>query len=185
MLRIIILLAITISCVSCVTNPIVGTRIDLDDVNETVSNQTGIEEPAEFLGPSNLASVGVDEPSVYQWRYPKPGFGGTSHALVVILFDGHGVMTKVYHWGSRTNTNKFDLIDVNKLIHSQTTIEEATELLGFPNRARVRIDGSSVYWWHGSNSRFDRATAAAPILFNDQGIMIRVQHQANTNIGMH
>ena len=167
MLRIIIFLAIMILCVSCVTNPIVGTRIDLDDVNETVSNQTNIEEPAEYLGPSNLPSVGVDDPSVYQWRYPKPGFGRTSDALGVILFDDHGVMTKVYHWGSRTNTNKFDLIYVNKLIHSKTTIEEATELLGLPNRARVRIDGSSVYWWHGSNSRLDRATAAAPILFND------------------
>jgi hypothetical protein len=167
MLKIIIILAITILCVSCVTNPIVGTRIDLDDVNETVSNQTNIEEPAEYLGPSNLASVGVDDPSVYQWRYPKPGFGGTSDALVVILFDDHGVMTRVYHWGSRTNTDKFDLIDVNKLIHSKTTIEEAAELLGLPNRARVRIDGSSVYWWHGSNSRLDRATAAAPILFDD------------------
>ncbi len=167
MLRIIIFLAITILCVSCIINPIVGTRIDLDDVNETVSNQTNIEEPAEYLGPSNLASVGVDDPSVYQWRYPKPGFGSMSDALVVILFDDHGVMTRVYHWGSRTNTNEFDLIDVNKLIHSKTTIEGATELLGLPNRARVRIDGSSVYWWHGSNSRLDRATAAAPILFND------------------
>jgi len=167
MLRIIIFLAITILCVSCIINPIVGTRIDLDDVNETVSNQTNIEEPAEYLGPSNLASVGVDDPSVYQWRYPKPGFGSTSDALVVILFDDHGVMTRVYHWGSRTNTNEFDLIDVNKLIHSKTTIEGATELLGLPNRARVRIDGSSVYWWHGSNSRLDRATAAAPILFNE------------------
>ncbi len=169
MLRIIILLAITILCVSCVTTPIVGTRIDLDDIDETVSNQTNIEEPAEYLGPSNLASVGVDDPSVYKWKYPKPGLGGTSDALVVILFDDHGVMTKFYHWGSRTNTNKFDLIDVNQLIHSQTTIEEATEILGLPNRTRVRIDGSSVYWWHESDSGFDRSTAAAPELFDDQG----------------
>ena len=169
MLRIIIFLAITILCVSCVTNPIVGTRIDLDDVNETVSNQTNIEEPAEYLGPSNLASVGVDDPSVYQWRYPKPGFGGTSDALVVILFDEHGIMTRVYQWRSKTNTNKIDLIDVNQLIHSQTTVEEATEILGLPNRTRVRIDGSSVYWWHESDSGFDRSTAAAPELFDDQG----------------
>ncbi len=169
MLRIIIFLVITILCVSCVTNPIVGTRIDLDDVNETVSNQTNIEEPAEYLGPSNLASVGVDDPSVYQWRYPKPGFGGTSDALVVILFDEHGIMTRVYQWRSKTNTNKIDLIDVNQLIHSQTTVEEATEILGLPNRTRVRIDGSSVYWWHESDSGFDRSTAAAPELFDDQG----------------
>ncbi len=169
MLRIISFLVITILCVSCVTNPIVGTRIDLDDVNETVSNQTNIEEPAEYLGPSNLASVGVDDPSVYQWRYPKPGFGGTSDALVVILFDEHGIMTRVYQWRSKTNTNKIDVIDVNQLIHSQTTVEEATEILGLPNRTRVRIDGSSIYWWHESDSGFDRSTAAAPELFDDQG----------------
>ncbi len=169
MLRIIIFLAITILCVSCIINPIVGTRIDLDDVNETVSNQTNIEEPAEYLGPSNLAGVGVDDPSVYQWRYPKPGFGGTSDALVVILFDEHGIMTRVYQWRSKTNTNKIDLIDVNQLIHSQTTVEEATEILGLPNRTRVRIDGSSVYWWHESDSGFDRSTAAAAELFDDQG----------------
>ena len=169
MLRTIIFLVITILCVSCVTNPIVGTRIDLVDVNETVSNQTNIEEPAEFLGPSNLASVGVYNPSVYQWRYPKPGFGGTSDALIVILFDEHGIMTRVYQWRSKTNTNKIDVIDVNQLIHSQTTVEEATEILGLPNRTRVRIDGSSVYWWHESDSGFDRSTAAAPELFDDQG----------------
>jgi hypothetical protein len=78
-------------------------------------------------------------------------------------------MTRVYQWRSKTNTNKIDLIDVNQLIHSQTTVEEATEILGLPNRTRVRIDGSLVYWWHESDSGFDRSTAAAPELFDDQG----------------
>ena len=153
LVRKIIFPTIAILCVSCATGPKVGTKIDLDDANEMAA----------------LASDRVDGPLVYRWRYPKPGFGGTSDALVVILFDEHGIMTRVYQWRSKTNTNKIDVIDVNQLIHSQTTVEEATEILGLPNRTRVRIDGSSVYWWHGSDSGFDRSTAAAPELFDDQG----------------
>ncbi len=169
LIRKIIIPAIAILCVSCATSPKVGTKFDLDDVNEMAASQATTDRAAHPMKPSILASDRVDDPSVYRWRYPKPGFGGTSDALVVILFDEHGIMTRVYQWRSKTNTNKIDLIDVNQLIHSQTTVEEATEILGLPNRTRVRIDGSSVYWWHESDSGFDRSTAAAPELFDDQG----------------
>ena len=161
--------ALAILCVSCASSPNVGTEIDLDDVNEMAASQATTDEAAHAVKPSILASDWIDDPSVYRWRYPKPGFGGTSDALVVILFDEHGIVTRVYKWRSKTNSSRIDLIDVNQLIHSQTTVEEATELLGLPNRTRVRIDGSSVYWWHGSDSGFDRSTAAAPDLFDDQG----------------
>ena len=174
MIRKIIFLSIAMVCVSCVTNPKVGTTFDLNDANGMVPGQTTIEE---------AASESVNDPPAYQWRYPKPG-GDTPDALAVMLFDDQEVMTKVYIWRSRTNTSNIDLLDVDKLVHNQTTFEEATVLLGLPNRARVRIDGSSVYWWHGSDPGIDRSTAAAQILPDDQGIVIRVQHQTTKIIGM-
>ncbi len=169
LIRKIIFPALAILCVSCATSPNVGTKFNLDGVNEMAASQATADEAAHPMKPSILASDRLDDPSVYRWRYPKPGFGSTSDALVVILFDEHGIMTKVYQWRSKTDTNKIDHIDVIQLIQSQTTVEEATEILGYPNRTRIRIDGSSVYWWHESDSGFDRSTAAAPELFDDQG----------------
>lgn len=187
-----IILATAVICVSCVTPSItpgtnngfiLGTNIDLNYVNKMVPSQTTIEEATELLGSATISRFRDDDTSVYQWRYFKTGVGGTSATFVVIIFDDQGIMTKVHYQGSRTSSTEIDLNDVNRMIPSQTTIEEATELLGPPIMASVNIDGSTVYQWQNLDTMVRDATVAATgILFDDQGIMVKVQSQRNQKL---
>ena len=188
MKRILMALATAIICTSCVTPSVtpaftLGTEIDLDDVNRMIPSQTTIEKATQLLGSATLARFRADNSSVYQWRYFRTGVGGSSATFVVIIFDDQGIMTKVHYQGSRTSSTEIDLNDVNRMIPSQTTIEEATELLGPPIMATVNIDGSTVYQWQNLDTMVRDATVAGTgILFDDQGIMVKVQSQRNQKL---
>ena len=188
MKRILMALATAIICTSCVTPSVtpaftLGTEIDLDDVNRMIPSQTTIEKATQLLGSATLARFRADNSSVYQWRYFRTGVGGSSATFVVIIFDDQRIMTKVHYKGSRTSSTEIDLNDVNRMIPSQTTIEEATELLGPPIMATVNIDGSTVYQWQNLDTMVRDATVAGTgILFDDQGIMVKVQSQRNQKL---
>ena len=81
--------------------------------------------------------------------------------------------------------NKFDLSDVNELVPGQTSLQEASELLGPPVAASAMDGGSMLYQWQYVRTRIGGAsTAFVAISFDDQKTMIRVEHQAGKNMSM-
>ena len=95
MMKKIIFLMIAIICVSCTT---VGTKFDIDDVDELVPGQTTLQEATELLGkPSTIAFMSGG--TIYVWQYMRVGIGRVTNSAVAITFDDQGIMTNVRHPG--------------------------------------------------------------------------------------
>jgi len=81
--------------------------------------------------------------------------------------------------------NKFDFSDLDKLVAGQTTLQEASDILGPPVAASAMDNGGMLYQWQYVRTRIGGgSTSFAAISFDDQKIMIRVEQQATKNMSM-
>jgi hypothetical protein len=80
--------------------------------------------------------------------------------------------------------NKFDPQSVNQLIPNVSTLDDATRLMGPPMAQTALPNGNTLYQWQYSQGTAIGTGSAAhvAIIFNPDGIMLKVHHKSSTSI---
>lgn len=79
---------------ACMT---VGTKFDINKVDELKPGIASIADAQKLLGPPTSASSQVNGSQVLQWQYSQGTVVGGSGAHAAILFDATGIMIRVAH----------------------------------------------------------------------------------------
>lgn len=79
--------------------------------------------------------------------------------------------------------NKFDPQVVNQLKPNISTIDEATGLMGPPMAQSAMPGGNTLYQWQYAQGTIVGGSGAhVAILFDPNGVMLRVQHMSSTSM---
>jgi len=77
--------------------------------------------------------------------------------------------------------NKFDPQDINLLTPQVSTISDATNLLGPPMAQSALPNGAMLYQWqYAQGTLVGGSGAHVAIIFDGEGIMVKVQHISST-----